>query len=209
MSSCQYERRASLVRETHTKAATVRIRDANEDEAAVLEALQRRSSDVWEQYREQLAAHPDVIELPQAFIDNGWVRVAAAGDDTPIGFSVVIPDRRRGGQARRAVRRTRADAARSRTRAGRGCRYPLGGPRREGSRSDRRSRPRLLRADRLPSDRRCADSLRPRRTYAPRDRRLSPCRRRFAGAAGPPPAIAVVSMTSVASTGSRSPFKGS
>ena len=68
----------------------MRIRDANEDEAAVLEALQRRSSDVWEQYREQLAAHPDVIELPQAFIDNGWVRVAAAGDDTPIGFSVVI-----------------------------------------------------------------------------------------------------------------------
>ncbi len=69
----------------------MRIRDANEDEAAVLEALQRRSSDVWEQYREQLAAHPDVIELPQAFIDSGWVRVAAAGDDTPIGFSVVIP----------------------------------------------------------------------------------------------------------------------
>jgi GNAT superfamily N-acetyltransferase len=70
----------------------VRIRDARRDEAAVLEALQRRSSDVWEQYREQLAAHPDVIELPQAFIDNGWVRVAADEDDTPLGFSVVIPD---------------------------------------------------------------------------------------------------------------------
>jgi GNAT superfamily N-acetyltransferase len=70
----------------------VRIRDAKRDEAAVLEALQRRSSDVWEQYREQLAAHPDVIELPQAFIDNGWVRVAADEDDTPLGFSVVIPD---------------------------------------------------------------------------------------------------------------------
>ena len=69
----------------------MRIRDAKRDEAAVLEALQRRSSDVWEQYREQLAAHPDVIELPQAFVDSGWVRVAAAGDDTPIGFSVVIP----------------------------------------------------------------------------------------------------------------------
>ena len=57
----------------------------------MLEGLQRRSSDVWEQYREQLAAHPDAIELPQAFIDNGWVRVAAGDDDTPIGFSVVIP----------------------------------------------------------------------------------------------------------------------
>jgi GNAT superfamily N-acetyltransferase len=70
----------------------VRIRDARRDEAAVLEALQRRSSDVWEQYREQLAAHPDVIELPQAFIDSGWVRVGADEDDTPFGFSVVIPD---------------------------------------------------------------------------------------------------------------------
>jgi GNAT superfamily N-acetyltransferase len=57
----------------------------------VLEALQRRSSDVWEAYREQLAAHPDAIELPQAFIDNGWVRVAVDANATPIGFSVVIP----------------------------------------------------------------------------------------------------------------------
>jgi GNAT superfamily N-acetyltransferase len=69
----------------------VRIRDGTKVQRADLEALQRRSSDVWEQYREQLAANPDAIELPQAFIDNGWVRVAVAGDDTPIGFSVVIP----------------------------------------------------------------------------------------------------------------------
>ena len=61
------------------------------DEAPLLEALQRRSSDVWEDYREQLAAQPDAIELPQAFIDHGWVRVAVAADQTPIGFSVVIP----------------------------------------------------------------------------------------------------------------------
>jgi GNAT superfamily N-acetyltransferase len=69
----------------------MRIRDAVSGEAPLLEALQRRSSDVWEDYREQLAAHPDAIELPQAFIDNGWVRVAAAADQTPIGFSVVVP----------------------------------------------------------------------------------------------------------------------
>jgi GNAT superfamily N-acetyltransferase len=60
-------------------------------EAPLLEDLQRRSSDVWEAYREQLAAHPDAIELPRAFVDSGWVRVAVADDDTPIGFSVVIP----------------------------------------------------------------------------------------------------------------------
>jgi GNAT superfamily N-acetyltransferase len=58
-------------------------------ERAPLEALQRRASDVWEAYREQLAAHPDAIVLPPAFIDSGWVRVA--DDDRPIGFSVVIP----------------------------------------------------------------------------------------------------------------------
>ena len=67
------------------------IRLAKATEAPALEALQRRSSNFWEAYREQLAAHPDAIELPQAFIDNGWVRVAVAGDETPIGFSVVIP----------------------------------------------------------------------------------------------------------------------
>jgi GNAT superfamily N-acetyltransferase len=69
---------------------TPKIRDAATAEGAVLEALQRRSSNVWEEYREQLAANPGAIELPQIFIDNRWVRVAVANDDTPIGFSVVI-----------------------------------------------------------------------------------------------------------------------
>lgn len=69
----------------------MRIRDARAVESPLLEALQRRSSDIWEAYREQLAAHPEAIELPQAYVDNGWVRVAVAADDTVIGFSVVIP----------------------------------------------------------------------------------------------------------------------
>jgi GNAT superfamily N-acetyltransferase len=69
----------------------VSIRDATAAERVALEALQRRSSDVWEAYREQLAANPDAIALEQAFIDNGWVRVAVADDDTPIGFTVVLP----------------------------------------------------------------------------------------------------------------------
>jgi len=69
----------------------VRIRHAEATEAPALEALQRRSSAVWPEYREPLAAHPDAIELPQAFIDNGWVRVALGEDGTPIGFSVLIP----------------------------------------------------------------------------------------------------------------------
>jgi GNAT superfamily N-acetyltransferase len=67
------------------------IRDATVSEGASLEALQRRSSDAWEAYREQLAANPDAIELSQRLIDNGWVRVALGDDRAPIGFSVVIP----------------------------------------------------------------------------------------------------------------------
>jgi GNAT superfamily N-acetyltransferase len=70
----------------------LRIRNATVTEAPVLEALQRRSSDVWEAYRERLAANPDAIELPQAFIDKRWVRVAIDIDATPVGFSVVVPE---------------------------------------------------------------------------------------------------------------------
>jgi GNAT superfamily N-acetyltransferase len=69
----------------------VRIRDARSAEARLLEDLQRRSSDVWPEYREALAANPDAIELPANFVDNGWVRVAADAQDLAIGFSVVIP----------------------------------------------------------------------------------------------------------------------
>lgn len=38
-----------------------------------------------------MAAHPDAIALPESYIESGWVRVAAAKDETPLGFSVVIP----------------------------------------------------------------------------------------------------------------------
>ena len=72
-------------------AHVLRLRDANPAQAPALEALQRRASDVWEAYRQQLAANPDAIELPATFIDNGWVRVVDRDTDTPIGFSVVIP----------------------------------------------------------------------------------------------------------------------
>ena len=74
--------------------AVLRIRNATATEAPTLEALQRRSSDVWEEYRQQLAANPDAIELPQTFIDNEWVRVAVDAKETPLGFSVVVPTNR-------------------------------------------------------------------------------------------------------------------
>lgn len=71
----------------------MRIRDGVASEAAVLETLQRRSSDIWEAYREQLAANPDAIELPQGYVDSGWVRVAVSAENVPVGFSVVLPTR--------------------------------------------------------------------------------------------------------------------
>jgi len=64
------------------------IRDAQIDEARTLEELQRRSSMVWEQYRDQLVAHPDAIELPVDVIREQRVRVAIAAGRT-LGFSVV------------------------------------------------------------------------------------------------------------------------
>jgi ribosomal protein S18 acetylase RimI-like enzyme len=66
------------------------IRDARPAEAAALASLQRRSSDVWEEYRAQLAAHPGVIEPPHRAIAEGRVRVAVDASQRRLGFSVVL-----------------------------------------------------------------------------------------------------------------------
>lgn len=65
------------------------IRDARSGEARALEELQRRSSLVWEEYREQLLAHPDAISLPERAITDGTVRVAC-GPERVLGFSVAV-----------------------------------------------------------------------------------------------------------------------
>jgi ribosomal protein S18 acetylase RimI-like enzyme len=67
------------------------IRDALPQEASALEALHRRSSDVWEEYRAQLAANPDAIEPPHHAIAEGRVRVAVDASQRCLGFSVVQP----------------------------------------------------------------------------------------------------------------------
>jgi GNAT superfamily N-acetyltransferase len=68
------------------------IRDARPDEVAALEELQRRASDVWEEYREQLAEHPDAIALDPALVSAGRVRVFEK-DGLRVGFSVLLPPR--------------------------------------------------------------------------------------------------------------------
>ena len=55
---------------------SVEIRAATASEREALEELQRRSSMHQPMYREQLAAHPDAIELPEEQIAAGHVRVA-------------------------------------------------------------------------------------------------------------------------------------
>lgn len=69
----------------------ITIRDARPDEALALEALQRRSSDVWEDDRANLAAHPDAIEPPHQAIADRRVRVAVDAAGRRVGFSVVLP----------------------------------------------------------------------------------------------------------------------
>jgi len=67
-----------------------RIRDARPDEAAALASLQRRASDVWEEYRALLAANPGVIQPPHRAVAEGRVRVAVDASGRRLGFSVVL-----------------------------------------------------------------------------------------------------------------------
>ena len=68
-----------------------RIRGARPDEAYALESLQRRASDIWPEYRAQLAAHPDAIAPPHRAIDENRVRVAVDAAGLLLGFSAVLP----------------------------------------------------------------------------------------------------------------------
>jgi GNAT superfamily N-acetyltransferase len=65
----------------------VHIRDARPDEAGALTELQRRASLVWDDTRDVLLAHPDVIDVPVELLQS--VRVAVE-DGQSLGFSAVI-----------------------------------------------------------------------------------------------------------------------
>ena len=73
-------------------AAFVEIRDAQTSEVEVLEDVQRRASLVWEEYRDDLLAHPEVIDVPVHDIEAGNVRVAT-GSVRVLGFASLIPGR--------------------------------------------------------------------------------------------------------------------
>ena len=65
------------------------IRLANLDEREALEAMQRRASTALEEYRQQLEAEPDAIELPIEFIERDEVFVAEL-DGEVAGFAVLF-----------------------------------------------------------------------------------------------------------------------
>jgi len=52
--------------------------------------LQRRSSMVWDEYREDLLAHPDAIEVPVEPDGSVRIRVAVSADAI-VGFATVLP----------------------------------------------------------------------------------------------------------------------
>jgi len=64
-----------------------RIRFAEPEERLALEGLQRRSSLVWEEYREALLAHPDAIEIPEELVQR--VRVVSIAGKV-VGFHLVL-----------------------------------------------------------------------------------------------------------------------
>jgi GNAT superfamily N-acetyltransferase len=66
------------------------IRPALPDERPALEALQMRASLIWEEYREDLAAHPEDVCLTQNAIEELRVRVATI-DGAVVGFSEAVP----------------------------------------------------------------------------------------------------------------------
>lgn len=73
-------------------AAFVEIRNAEAAEAEALEDVMRRASLVWTEYRDDLLAHPEVIDVPLHDIEAGNVRVAT-GSVRVLGFASLIPGR--------------------------------------------------------------------------------------------------------------------
>jgi len=71
------------------RADALAIRTARPEERLDLEALQRRASLALPEYREQIEAHPEVIELPAEQIAEGQVLVAEL-EGRIAGFAAVI-----------------------------------------------------------------------------------------------------------------------
>jgi GNAT superfamily N-acetyltransferase len=74
-----------------SEPAEITIRLARPEEREELEALQRRASLALDEYREQLTAEPDAIQLPIEQIERGEVIVAELYDRLA-GFAAMLVD---------------------------------------------------------------------------------------------------------------------
>jgi GNAT superfamily N-acetyltransferase len=81
--------RLAIVMDHVSARPPLSIRDARAAEQRSLTELQLRASLHWDAYREQLLAHPDVVELPLDQIEDGLVRVAELGGEV-VGFAVLL-----------------------------------------------------------------------------------------------------------------------
>jgi GNAT superfamily N-acetyltransferase len=72
-----------------SRRAKVALRLARPEERDALEDLQRRASLALPDYREQLTANPDAIQLPLAQLANGQVIVAEVGGRVA-GFAALV-----------------------------------------------------------------------------------------------------------------------
>jgi GNAT superfamily N-acetyltransferase len=71
------------------KVASRTLRKARPDERPALIELMRRASLIYEDTRDQLAARPELIDVPSESIAAGYVYVAV--EDTLVGFAVLLP----------------------------------------------------------------------------------------------------------------------
>lgn len=74
-------------------SAVDRIRDAEPDERAALETLQRAASLIWDSDREFLLANPDAIDVAPDALRDRRVRVAVDREGNRLGFTVVLAPR--------------------------------------------------------------------------------------------------------------------
>ncbi len=72
-------------------ADTTSFRFAEPRERKALEELQRTAALATHDYREQILAHPDAIEVAEGLLTNRRVRVALQGEEI-LGFCTVLPD---------------------------------------------------------------------------------------------------------------------
>jgi GNAT superfamily N-acetyltransferase len=72
------------------RTMAIHIRYGEPAERKALEDLQRRASLEWEDYRADLLAHPDAVDLPLGQLLQRRVRVAES-DGQVVGFAVMLP----------------------------------------------------------------------------------------------------------------------